>query len=308
MPSSRTSMDWALFAILSTIWASAYAMTRVAVQKTNPEFGLPVDVILCSRLTIGALLLILAMLAVGQRWPPLSDYKRWGAMIAMGVAGMTMPFYFITIAQKTVDSSLASLYAAGAPLFVGVGAHLLFHDERMTMRKALGLLVGFAGVAVLFGPDAIEAWGSASVVAQAFLLLATCGYAASTLIARLAPKMPPIAFAAGYVSAAAVVSYPLLLTTDFSSITPNASAIAAVIGLGIGPSAIAALLYIIVVNRAGANFLALSGYAIPMISVVMGYIFFRETQDWNAVLAFILILGGVWLAQRGGPTAKNGPE
>ena len=308
MPTHRTPTDWALFAILSTIWAGAYAMTRVAVQKSNPEFGLPVEVILASRLSIGALLLILAMLVTGQRWPSLSDYKRWAAIVSMGVAGMTFPFYCITIAQKTVDSSLAALYAAGAPLFIGAGAHFLFHDERMTQRKALGLLVGFTGVAVLFGPDAIQTWGSASVEAQFLLLLATAGYAASTLIARLAPKMPPIAFAAGYVSAAAVFSYPLLISTDFSALTPNASAIAAVIGLGIGPSAIAALLYLVVVNRAGANFLALSGYAIPMISVVMGYVFFRETQDWNALLAFILILGGVWLAQRGGPTAKTDPE
>ena len=308
MPQTRSPLDWALFAVLSTIWASAYAMTRVAVQKSNPEFGLPVEVVLSGRLTIGATLLIFAMLVSGQRWPALSDYKRWAAIVSMGFAGMTFPFYCITIAQKTVDSSLAALYAAGAPLFIGAGAHFLFHDERMTKRKAFGLAIGFAGVAALFGPDAIRTWGSASVAAQALLLLATTGYATSTLIARLAPKMPPIAFASGYVSAAAVFSYPLLLTTDFSNVTPNASAIVAVIGLGIGPSAIAALLYLVIVNRAGANFLALSGYAIPMISVVMGYFFFRETQDWNAVVAFVLILSGVWLAQRGGPKAETRPE
>jgi len=134
------------------------------------------------------------------------------------------------------------------------------------------------------------------------------GYASSTLIARAAPKMPPLAFAAGYVSIAALFSYPLLLSINLSELTPSTSAIAAVFGLGIGPSAIAAILYLVVVNRAGANFLALTGYAIPMVSVVIGYVIFRETQDWNAVIAFTLILTGVWLAQRGGPKAKKSLE
>ena len=308
MQSQRTATDWTLFAILTTIWAGAYAMTRVAVQKSNPEFGLPVEVVLSGRLTIGAVLLTLAMLLSGQRWPALKDGKRWAAIIGMGVVGMTLPFYLITTAQKTVDSSLAALYAAGAPLFVGAGAHWLFRDERMTTQKAIGILIGFAGVGVLFGPDAIRTWGSASVAAQFVLLLATTGYAAATLIARAAPKMPPLAFASGYVTAAALCSWPLLLSADLSNLSPNASAIAAVIGLGIGPSSIAAMLYLVVVNRAGANFLALTGYSIPIVSVVMGYIFFKETQDWNAVFAFALILVGVWLAQRSGPKAKKHPE
>ena len=308
MQSNRSASDWILFTILTIIWAGAYAMTRVAVQKDNPEMGLPVEVVLSGRLTLGAMLLIIAMLASGQRWPSLKDGKRWAAIISMGVIGMTFPFYCITTAQKTVDSSLAALYAAGAPLFVAVGAHILFHDERMTPRRVAGLIIGFAGVAVLFAPDAIATWGSASVGAQLLLLLAAIGYGASTLIARAAPPMPPLAFAAGYVTSAAIFSWPLLAGTDLSSLTPNSASIAAVIGLGIGPSAIAAMLYLMVVNRAGANFLALTGYSIPIVSVVMGYIFFRETQEWNAVLAFALILTGVWLAQRGGPKAKTAPE
>lgn len=308
MQTQRTSSDWGLFAILTIIWAGAYAMTRVAVQKSNPELGLPVEVVLSGRLTVGAIILTICMFATGQRFPLLSDRKRWLSITGMGVVGMTFPFYCITTAQKTVDSSLAALYAAGAPLFVAFGAHWLFHDERMTPRKIIGLIIGFAGVAVLFGPEAIATWGSASVMAQLLLLCATTGYAMSTLIARGAPPMPPLAFSAGYVSAAAICSYPLLLGADLSNLSPSASSIAAVFGLGIGPSAIAAMLYLVVVNRAGANFLALTGYSIPIVSVVMGYIFFGETQDWNAALAFALILSGVWLAQRGGPKAKKFPE
>lgn len=308
MQTHRTSADWGLLAILTVIWAGAYAMTRVAVQTSNPELGLPVEVVLSGRLTIGGIFLTIAMLVKGQRWPSLRDGKRWAAILGMGVLGMTLPFFLITTAQRTVDSSLAALYAASAPLLVAVGAHLLFHDERMTPRKVIGLLVGFAGVAVLFGPDAIRTWGSASVFAQTLLLFATMGYAASTLIARAAPSMPPIAFSAGFVCAAAIFSYPLLLDVELARLHIEPQSLLAVIGLGIGPTGIAAILYVVLVNRAGANFLALSGYTIPLVSVVLGYFLFRETQEWNAILAFVLILTGVWLAQRGGPIERKSPE
>ena len=308
MPAKRTPLDWALFAFLSTIWAGAYALTRVAVQKDNPAEGLPVEVILSGRLTIGAIVLLAAMFMSGQRLPPLRDMQRWAAVFGMGVIGMTLPFYCITTAQKTVDSSLAALYTAGAPLFVGAGAHFLYKDERMSGRKALGLAVGFVGVGVLFGPDAIATWGSASVAAQAILLLATAAYAMSTLIARAAPPIPPLTFSAGFVTAAALSSYIVLAFAGVPELTPSTASIAAVVGLGIGPTALASMLYVVVVNRAGANFLALTGYAIPVVSVIMGYIFFRETQEWNAWVAFGLILGGVWLAQSGGPKAETHPE
>lgn len=298
MSQRHTAIDWSMFAALSLLWASAYAMTRVAVQTSNPEIGLPVEVILSARLTIGAAILLVAMAATGQRLPPLSHWRAWLFMAGMGLSGMTLPFFLITHAQQTVDSSLAALYTAAAPIFVSIGAHTLYTDERLTPRRIMGVLLGFSGVGVLFGPDAIANWGSASVLAQLLLLVATGGYAASTLLARSAPPVPAIAFSAGYVSFGALFSWPLLLLADPLPPAPAPAAILAVLGLGLGPSALAALLYVFLVRRAGASFLSLTGYAIPIVSAGLGWLFFRETQNWNALAAFALILGGVWLAQR----------
>ncbi|MEO1100793.1 MAG: DMT family transporter [Pseudomonadota bacterium] len=298
MSDKHSALDWGLFAALTVIWASAYAMTRIAVQTSNPEMGLPVEIILPARLTIGAVVLHVCLLANGQRMPPFSHRRGWLFMALMGFFGMTLPFFFITTAQETVDSSLAALYTAAAPIFVAIGAHALFADERLTSRRVVGILVGFVGVGVLFGPDAIANWGSASVIAQVLLLIATGGYAISTIVARSAPPLPALAFTAGYVTFGALFSWPILIFADLPPLNPVPASIIAVIGLGVGPSALAALLYIFLVRRAGANFLALTGYSIPIVSAGMGWVFFGETQSWNAIAAFALILGGVWLAQR----------
>jgi drug/metabolite transporter (DMT)-like permease len=77
---------------------------------------------------------------------------------------------------------------------------------------------------------------------------------------------------------------------------------AGVIGLGIVPSAIAQALYMLLIARTSATFLSLTGYSIPVMAAVLGFFLFGETQTWHAMVAFALILSGVWLARQGGGT------
>lgn len=296
----RTPGDWALFALLSLMWAGAYQMTRIAVDKGNPEAGLPAEWVLPGRLTIGAAVLWVIMLAMGRRLPPFSDHKRWRTMIGMGLTGSVFPFFLITTAQETVNSSLAALYTAAVPLFVAIGAHFLFRDERLTTGSVLGVVLGFSGVAILFGPDALHNIGSASTIAQLMLIGATVFYALSSLLARGAPQMHSIVFATGFVTVAAIATWPLAFTVDPATVHADWTHWGGVVGLGIVPSAIAQALYMLLIARTSATFLSLTGYSIPVMAALLGFILFGETQSWNAMLAFALILSGVWLARHGG--------
>lgn len=295
----RPASVWIMFTLLTILWAGAYGLTRIAVGK-GTEAGLPAEWVLPGRLTGGAIFLLILMFALGKRLPPLSDRRRWGVIIAMGFIGSLVPFFLITVAQQTVDSSLAALYTAAAPVFVVLGATLFFADERMTRNTGLGILCGFAGVVALFGPEAVQHFGSASMTAQLLLLLATLAFSASTLIARASPPMEAIPMAAGFISVSAVLSWPMVFTVDPAAVSADWHHWLAVAGLGLGPSGVAQALYMALVARAGATFQSLTGYSVPVAGAVFGWLFFRETQSWNAALAFGLILGGVWLARQGG--------
>lgn len=307
MQAHRSPLDWVFFALVSCLWASAFALTRIAVNQDSPEHGLPPKLVTPLRITGGALVLVIVSLFSGAKWPPLQNWRLWLAMVIMGLVGTTAPFYLITYAQRTVDSSLAALYIAAAPLFVGVLAHLVFHDDRLSARKVIGLLIGFAGVSVLFGPEAITAFGSADVTAQGFCLAATACYACSTIVARFAKEIPPPIFAAGFVSSGAVLSWPMLASVDFDALQPATSSWLAVAALAICQTAAASIVYMMIVQRTSATFLSLTGYVIPILSAIVGYLAFGETQDWNAALAFVLILGGVWMSQRATPPASIDP-
>ncbi len=184
MQTKRSPADWGLFLLLSACWASAFAMTKVAVGE------LPASVIIPGRLMTGALILWAVMLVRGDRLPPFSDRSSWLAIVGMGVAGTALPFYLITIGQKTIDSSLAALLISGAPLFTAVLAHFYFHDERFTGFKIAGLATGFAGVALLLGPDAMQGLGNVDLIAQLLVLGGAFCYAVNSIIARQAPSSP----------------------------------------------------------------------------------------------------------------------
>ena len=295
--SHRSVGDWVWFWVLTVLWAMSFPLTRMAVKLSDPERGLPPEAIVAGRMTIGAIVLIGAVIVMKEKFPPLRDWKRWGIMFVMGAIGMTLPFWLITYAQKTVNSSLAALYIATAPLFVAVLAHFIFHDERLHWRMARGLAIGFVGVALLFGPDAVTQFGSASVFAQFLCLIATTCYAVETVLARGAPTMPPVVLSAGFVSFGALFSWFGLFNADWSAHTPDVSSWIAVVGLGVGPTALAALFYMLLVQRTNATFLALTGYTIPVVSALIGFLAYGEVQAWHSFVAFGLILVGVWVSQ-----------
>ncbi|MEL6257963.1 MAG: EamA family transporter, partial [Pseudomonadota bacterium] len=176
MQGRRDVVDWALFVALSFLWASAFSFTKLAVADLPPRL------VIVLRLHLGAAILLGALYVSGGALPSLRDRRRWASMVSMGLVGMTVPFLLVTIGQQTVPSSLASLYVAAAPLITICGVHLFFHDEKLTLRAAMGVAIGFIGVGILLGPSIFNTTDSGGVWAQILCLLGATGYAASNLI------------------------------------------------------------------------------------------------------------------------------
>jgi len=168
----------------------------------------------------------------------------------------------------------------------------------MTLNTALGITVGFAGVAVLLGPDALSGLGNSTLVAQLLVLGGGLCYAINTIIARGAPDISPAVLPAGFLGFAALTSLPMALLADYSDTAPGALEIVNVIGLGALPTAGAGWLLMFLVSRTSATFISLTGYAIPVFAALMGALLLGEHLSWDMALALALILAGVWLAQR----------
>jgi drug/metabolite transporter (DMT)-like permease len=298
-PAQARLTDWLLLGILVIISGSAFVMIREAVATIPPP------AVASIRLWIGAALMVAIMLAAGERFPPLlsrTDGRtrldhRWAFMLAVSVIGYTMPFFIFPWSQQYVESGLAGVYMAFMPIWT-LGLAFFFANEGVNAPKIAGFILGFIGVLVLMGPDVVGGAARSSVLAQLGLLLATFGYAVAAVIMRRGPPIQPRVFTAGAILGAAILSTPALFVFELNADAWTLSGVLSLIGLGAGPTGIAGLIIIIIIKRAGAGFMALANYLVPVWAVIMGALIFDERLASRVFVALAIILFGVAVSQR----------
>ena len=138
----------------------------------------------------------------------------WAAFFGMGLLNNAVPFSLIVWGQQHIASGVASILNASTPLFTVIFAHFLTSDERMTGGKLAGVLVGFLGVAVMIGSDAVRDLG-AHVAAQLMCLAGAVSYALAGIFGRRfrAMGITPMATATGQVIASSIILLPLVMAS-----------------------------------------------------------------------------------------------
>lgn len=298
-PADAGPTDWALLASLIALGGSSFTFIHAAIESVPPP------VVSVGRLWIAAGALYLIMRMKGRRFPPLlvrmktglRPHILWVWMTAVGVVGYSIPFLIFPWAQQYVESGLAGVYMAFMPIWTLLLAYF-FADERLTAGKTVGFLLGFAGVLILMGPEAIGGVRGSSLAAQAGLLLATFLYAASAVMSRRAPPARPRVFSAGIVLAGSIFATPALMFAPLDVSSWSAKSLGSVVALGLGPTALASIVLITIIRRAGASFMALANYFVPVIAVILGAALFCERLEISVFAALAVILAGVAISQR----------
>ena len=203
-------LDWGLLLALTVLWGSAFLLTKVAVT------GLPPDLVVAGRLSLGALILVpLALLrhAGGGRRASGWGLRSWAFYLAIALFGYVLPFSLISWGQVGIPSGLAGILMAVMPLGTLGLAHFLVPGERMTPYRAGGFLLGFAGVAVLMGPESLLGLldGEGPWLHMLAVLAGAMCYAVSAILARLRPPGASLPSAAATVSIAAGLTLALVL-------------------------------------------------------------------------------------------------
>lgn len=307
-PAAAGSPEWALLAMLIALGGSSFSFIHAAIETAPPQ------IVAVGRLWVAAIALYIVMRAKGRRFPPLFIRTKagwrlhllWAWMVGVGAIGYSIPFLIFPWAQQYVESGLAGVYMAFMPLWTLMLAYF-FADEKLTPQRIGGFAMGFAGVLVLMGPEAIAGVAGSSLAAQAGILFATVLYAASAVMSRRAPTARPRVFSAGIVLVGAVFASPALFFTPIDPSAWSMKSILSIIALGLGPTAAAGVIIIMIIRRAGASFMALANYVTPLVAVILGAIFFHERLDPTALVALALILAGVAVSQRKGkPVIETG--
>ena len=138
--------EWLMLVTLSLLWGGSFFFNGVAVAE------LPTLTIVLGRVGFAAMALFIFMKWAGLAMP--MDRQIWRAFLWMGFLNNVIPFGLIVWAQGYVTSGYASIINATTPLFAVLVAHFATDDEALTLPKVAGVMLGFAGVALLGGPDA----------------------------------------------------------------------------------------------------------------------------------------------------------
>ena len=288
-PRPMTALEWAMLVALASVWGGSFFFNGVAVRE------LPVFTVVVSRVVLAALILLAILRLRGERMP--RDRRVWAAFFGMGLLNNAIPFLLIVWGQQHVASAVASILNAATPLFAVVFAHFLTGDEKMTGGKLAGVVIGFAGVAVMIGFDALRPLGT-HMAAQLACLAGAVSYALAGIFGRRfrAMGVAPMTTATGQVVASSVLMVPMMLAIDrpWTLDSPSWAAVGALVGVAALSTALAYVLYFRILSTAGATNLLLVTFLIPVSAIVLGVLFLSESLLPKHLAGMALI--GVGLA------------
>jgi len=274
-----------MLGLLGAIWGAAFMLIEIGLRGFDPA------ALIAIRLGSAALALGLFE-AVRRRlrrtFARLRPYT--GRLALAGLFNTAIPFFLIAWGQQYVDSNIAAILNAAAPLFTVLLAAAAVRSERVTGLRLAGFVLGFAGVVLVVGVSPED--GRRGLLGALAIVAATVFYAAGALyVSRRLRGISPLEVSFGLLSWAAVYTLPglVLLRGAEAGWGPLAAALA----LGVVATALAFQLYFGLIAGLGAARAILVTYLVPALALVYGVTLLDERLRWSAVGGLALVLAGV---------------
>jgi drug/metabolite transporter (DMT)-like permease len=282
--------NWIIFIVLSLTWGSSFILMKLGL-KTLSQYQ-----VASIRIVAAGIVLLPITLRHIRKVPS----KKMGWVFLSGVLGSLLPAYLFCIAETRIDSAVAGTLNALTPIFALLAGYLIFKYP-LEAKKIAGILLAFAGCVLLMFSNGIK---SESHLGYSLLIvLATIFYGLNAnLVKKYLHDTGSLKTVAIGLSLCALPALLLLIYSGYFSILTETNAVkstAASIVLGIIGSAVANILYYMLIKRAGVLFSSMVTYGIPVVAIFWGFVAHEEI-GWKQILSLLVILTGVYLANRAG--------
>ena len=268
---------------LAALWGSSFMFIEIALRDLAPS------TLILLRMVSGAVTLAAYVALTGRSF---SGLRRYAAPLALlGAVNTAIPFFLIAWGQQYIDSGLASIFNASAPLFTALFALGYDRSQRSTGMRLVGIVVGFAGVVLLVGFEL--SGGERAVVGGLAVVAAAAFYGIGGLYAgRRFNGLPPSLVAFGALVWSSLFTAPVGLA---QASAPGWEATLSVLYLGVLATGAAYLLYFGLIAGAGASKAVLVTYLVPSLALMYGAVFLDEDVTALAIAGLALVLAGVAL-------------
>lgn len=287
LAASARSRDWRTpleLTLLGAIWGCSFLFMRVAVPSFGPYALVEV------RLLLGALVLLPFLWTARAQFPA----RRWRWLVPIGLINSAIPFVLFAWAAQRAPAAIGAICNAMTVLFAALIAFLFF-GEKIGLRRAIALLVGFTGVVVLATAKVSGlSIGTAVIAGSLAALLYGLGV---NLVKRHMAGLPPAASAGATLGSAALVMLPMAVTHWPEAPIP-VSAWACAIALGVVCTGLAFLMFYRLIARIGPARASTVTYLVPMFGALFAWLFLGEPVTLAMLVAGALILGSVAASQK----------
>ncbi len=284
-----------LVLLLSVVWSLSWPLIKYATFY----FG-PVSIVV-ARMAIAGAALALFLAINGKRlpWPPAT----WLPVLPIAILGTAIPYSLVAYGQLHVPSGLSAVLVGTMPVWTVLLTHFFSGGaragERLNVVKLIGALCGLAGIVLLVGPTALEGARMALLGELALIAAALC-WAIGTIYTSFVKSVTPDQSATLSAIMAAVLMAPLAGAFELPPMRDIPwQAYAALASLGLIATAFGTLLMFRIIANHGPTIVSMVMYLNPALALCWGALFFDESLELRHFAAFGLILGALWLIDRG---------
>lgn len=284
-------VQWGLVALLCFVWGSTWLVIKIGLADLPPFLGAGLRFVIASA--------VLAGLAVARRVPFPRTTQAHLLLLLVGMTSFWGSYGIVYWAEQYIPSGLTAVLFATLPFFTLLLAHPVIPAERVTMRRLLGVAIGFLGVLLVFSGDLAVEHRMGMTAAGVLLLAPLLSAGSNVAVKRWGGDLHPYQLSIlPMVYGAAALLATSLWTEDLPAASWTAAAVGSVVYLAIFGSAVAFVIYYTLLREVAVTTLNLISYVFPIVAVVLGYLVLGEVLDRLTLAGAGLVLMGIAIATR----------
>lgn len=287
---SKNLVNWLIFIVLSLIWGSSFILMKLGLRQLSSYQVAALRIV-----SSGVILLPITVKYIGR-----IPAKKLLLVFLSGTLGSLLPAFLFCLAEEKIDSALAGTLNALTPVFVIITG-VIFFNTKIAPNKITGILIAFTGcILLLFSKSLLQI--NPHFSSLLLVILATILYGFNVnMVSKNLLHIPSMQIAAVALSLNALPALMVLILTGYFSMPLYSNAILKATGasvlLGLLGTAIATIIFYVLVKRAGIIFASMVTYGIPFVAIGWG-IFYGEIFGWQQFFCLIIILAGVYYTHK----------
>ncbi len=283
------TLDIILLFLLAIIWGSSFFNIKIATYSYDPITLALVRVIFAS--------IPLVILCKFKKIRIEAFSKNWGKYALIGLINIAIPFVLIAIGTAKINSYLAAILMSTTPLSGSVLAHFFIKDEKLSILKSFGVLIGFSGIILLFFDKVII--NSDNYIYALVTILGSTFYCIGGLLTlRLKNKKNEnVTTSTTLWSVIFLLPCSLMIETPWNS-NPTLSSTISLLYLGVIATGLAWLIRFRILTVNGLVFQTQVAYLIPIFGVIFGYFVMDEIITWRVLFSLVIILSGIYIFKK----------